>query len=267
MNAVQPDPGAAGAVVWPQRRAAVIEAARHVPAIDAVERVDALDAGAFREAARRGVPFVLLGIVERWPISVFTPADLKSVYGSLRVEARIGDYVSSAFTRERSMRRMSLARYLDQVRAPSGGLPPYVGNQDIPPLGALCYWPAYYTAYRKARIWLGPAGTVTPLHCDFTDNLFAQIWGRKRFRLYPPHHKPFLYTWQVNRALFGAKFDPEAPDYGKHPLARQAQEVQCELQPGELLFLPSGWFHHVRSLEFSLSANRWAEDLPMALQH
>jgi hypothetical protein len=91
------------------------------------------------------------------------------------------------------------------------------------------------------------------------------VWGQKRFLLYPPHRAEFLYLREANPVLFGSPFDPEAPDYEAFPLARKAQPVECTVGAGEMLYLPAGWFHHVRSLELSMSANRWTRDQPLAL--
>jgi ribosomal protein L16 Arg81 hydroxylase len=103
------------------------------------------------------------------------------------------------------------------------------------------------------RFWLGPAGTVTPLHCDYDDNIFAQIWGSKRIFLAPPHHDEFLYPSEANAILFGSPFDPEAPDFERFPLARQATTIECIVHPGDMLYVPAGWYHQVRALTFSLS--------------
>ena len=65
--------------------------------------------------------------------------------------------------------------------------------------------------------------------------------------------------------LFGSKFDPEAPDFEQFPLARNASMIECTVHPGELLYVPAGWYHQVRALTFSLSANRWARAMPLAL--
>jgi hypothetical protein len=32
-----------------------------------------------------------------------------------------------------------------------------------------------------------------------------------------------------------------------------------------MLYVPAGWYHQVRSLTFSLSANRWSRAMPLAL--
>lgn len=233
--------------------------ASHVP------RVGPLDPTVFRAFARGGVPFVIVGLVEHWPLAQLTPTTLRERFGSLRVNARHGDYVKDAFTNQRRISEMSLSEYLDGMQSCNKGLPAYLGNQALPQLHALCKWPPYFQHFEDTRIWFGPANTVTPLHCDYTENLFAQIWGRKRFVLYPPHHDPFLYTREANPVLYASRFDPDAPDFDSFPLARQAKPVECIVKPGELLYLPAGWFHHVRALEPSLSANRWARDVPMAV--
>jgi uncharacterized RmlC-like cupin family protein len=41
--------------------------------------------------------------------------------------------------------------------------------------------------------------------------------------------------------------------------------VEVIVRPGDMLYVPAGWYHQVRALEFSLSSNRWARGLPLAL--
>jgi hypothetical protein len=247
-------------------RQQVIEASRGTADASGVSRVESPDTEAFLVLAKAGKPFVLQGIVSRWPLAALTPQTLQERFAALRVQARVADYVEAAFTPQRQMREMSLTDYFQLIAQKADtGLPPYLGNQVLPELTALCEWPGYFRQWDKARIWLGPAGTVTPLHCDYDDNLFAQVWGEKRFLLYPPHHAEFLYLREANPALSGSPFDPEAPDYSAFPLARQARSIECALQAGEMLFLPAGWFHHVRAVSFSLSANRWSRERPLAL--
>jgi hypothetical protein len=252
-------------------RAAIRDAARALPAITAVPRVGKLDAAGFRARAADGLPFLVTGVVKRWPLCAFNPQDLRERFGEVPVRARVGDYVATAFAPDRAMQDMSLRAYLDlsddvSEHAPSG-LPPYVGNLELRELNGLCHWPAYFDKMGPPRFWLGPARTVTPLHCDYDDNIFAQILGRKRIFLAPPHHDAFLYTREANPVLFGSPFDPEAPDFEAFPLARQAAIVEVVVEPGDMLYVPAGWYHQVRALSFSLSANRWARALPLALRH
>ena len=247
-------------------RQAIKRAARTLPAISAVPRTGPLDAVRFRALAAQGLPFLMTGVVKRWPLCQLTPQTLRERYSHLPVRARVGDYINTAFAPDRAMQDMSMLDYLDLVAQGTHDLPPYLGNLELRELNSLCHWPAYFDKIGPPRYWLGPAGTVTPLHCDYDDNLFAQIWGSKRIILAPPHHDEFLYPREANAILFGSPFDPEAPDYERFPLARQASMIECLVEPGDMLYVPAGWYHQVRSLAFSLSSNRWARAVPFALR-
>lgn len=247
-------------------REAIKRAARTLPAITDVPRVGPLDAARFRALAAQGLPFLMTGVVKRWPLCQLTPQTLRERYSHLPVRARVGDYINTAFAPDRAMQDMSMLDYLDLVAQGTHDLPPYLGNLELRELNSLCHWPAYFDKIGPPRYWLGPAGTVTPLHCDYDDNLFAQIWGSKRIILSPPHHDEFLYPREANAILFGSPFDPEAPDYERFPLARQASMIECLVEAGDMLYVPAGWYHQVRSLAFSLSSNRWARAVPFALR-
>lgn len=246
-------------------RDAIQRAARDLPAIAAVPRLGPLDAAAFRVQAELGLPFMLSGIVNRWPLTSLPPSILRERYGHVPVRARVGDYINTAFAPDRAMRDMTMLAYLDLVAAGTDALPPYLGNLELRELNRLCHWPTYFDKMGPPRFWVGPAGTVTPLHCDYDDNIFAQVWGTKRIFLSPPHHEAFLYPKEANAILFGSPFDPEAPDFDRFPLARQATMIECIVEPGDMLYVPAGWYHQVRALTFSLSSNRWARAVPFAL--
>jgi hypothetical protein len=54
-----------------------------------------------------------------------------------------------------------------------------------------------------------------------------------------------------------AQVDPDAPDHERFPLFANARLDLTRHEAGEMLFLPEGWFHHVRSLTNSVSINLW----------
>ncbi len=264
------DAAVRGVVSIPAMREAIKRAARELPVISEVPRTGPLSAAVFHARAIQGLPFLMTGLVGRWPLCGLSPQVLSDRYSALRVRARTGDYINNAFRADRPMQDMSMGDYLELIAcgssASSSALPPpYVGNLELRELNTLCHWPSYFRKMGPPRFWLGPTGTVTPLHCDFDDNIFAQIWGTKRIFLVPPHHDEFLYVREANPVLFGSPVDPEAPDLERFPLARRANFIECIVRPGELLYVPAGWYHQVRALSFSLSANRWARGVPLAL--
>jgi len=247
-------------------RAAIRQHAAQLPPFTQVPRYKRLDAATFRKHAMAGMPFLIDGVVDRWPLTALPPAILRERYSALPVRARVGDYVNTAFAPDRAMADMTMGQYLDLVESDATALPPYIGNLGLRELNRLCHWPTYFEKMGPPRFWIGPARTVTPLHCDFDDNIFAQIWGRKRIFLAPPHHGDLLYAREASPLLFASPVDPEAPDFDKFPLAREASLVEIIVEPGDMLYVPAGWFHQVRALTFSLSSNRWARGVPLALQ-
>lgn len=106
------------------------------------------------------------------------------------------------------------------------------------------------------HFWLGGADLVTPLHWDNLHNLYGQVRGRKRFTLFAPAEHDNLYPYPAT-ALYGhmSYANPEASE--QWPKLRDAERFECILAPGDLLFLPAFWWHHVRSLELAISVNFW----------
>jgi hypothetical protein len=246
-------------------REAIKQASRTLPVISAVPRVKLRDAAAFRARAMQGLPFLVDGVVGRWPLTQHTPAILRERYAQLHVRARVGDYIGTAFAADRAMQDMTMLEYLELADA-TEGLPPYLGNLELRELNSMCHWPTWFEKMGPPRFWIGPARTMTPLHCDYDDNIFAQIWGNKRIFLSPPHHDAYLYPREANPILFGSPFNPEAPDYDAYPLAHQAQMIEVLVRPGDMLYVPAGWYHQVHALTFSLSSNRWARGVPYVMR-
>jgi len=104
------------------------------------------------------------------------------------------------------------------------------------------------TNIRPYWILLGPKGSVTRLHRDFlhTHAYLAQLVGRKRCVLFSPDDSAFLYDGHV---------DPAAPDFDRFPLFERATPFECVIEPGEMLFLPSDWWHCVVGLDSSITVS------------
>ncbi|KAJ9601152.1 hypothetical protein L9F63_000672, partial [Diploptera punctata] len=105
--------------------------------------------------------------------------------------------------------------------------------------------------------WFGPKGTLSPLHHDPKHNLLAQVVGEKRILLYSPGETEKLYPHEGSMLNNTAQVNPEKPDYSTFPKYKTAQTWECHLQPGEMLYIPPKWWHHVRSLCTSFSVSFW----------
>ncbi|MDP1915694.1 MAG: cupin-like domain-containing protein [Myxococcales bacterium] len=100
-------------------------------------------------------------------------------------------------------------------------------------------------------LWVGPGGTVTPLHHDTANNLFCQVRGRKRFILVDPANAELLR----DVISYYSFIDAERFDLRRFPYLADVDRMTITVGPGEALFIPSGWWHHVRSLSPSISVS------------
>ncbi|CAJ1439588.1 unnamed protein product, partial [Effrenium voratum] len=101
---------------------------------------------------------------------------------------------------------------------------------------------------QRFYLFAGLGGTLYHCHYDLQPNLHVQLTGRKRFILFPPDAWPQLYPFPVHHDLDRRSMvDLDAPDE-RFPKWRQARGCMVELAPGEALYIPPYWWHHVQSL-------------------
>ncbi|KAI5082355.1 hypothetical protein GOP47_0002098 [Adiantum capillus-veneris] len=112
----------------------------------------------------------------------------------------------------------------------------------------------------QRNVWLGPTGTITPLHRDPYYNVFAQVWGSKYIRVYAPTESEKLYPFKSNLYLRNtSEVDIDAKDaFQRWPDLQNAEYLECILNAGEMLFIPKKWWHYVKSREVSLSFSFWS---------
>ncbi|RYP66063.1 hypothetical protein DL769_006125 [Monosporascus sp. CRB-8-3] len=121
--------------------------------------------------------------------------------------------------------------------------------------------------------WFGPPGTITPLHNDPYHNVLAQVVGRKYVRLYSPLETERMYARgkeggveMGNTSLIDvgvvegwdvAPYNDDEASAQSVAAFRDAPFVDCILEPGDLLYIPIGWWHYVRGLSVSFSVSFW----------
>lgn len=116
-------------------------------------------------------------------------------------------------------------------------------------------------------IWLGNQ-TCIAAHYDVPDNIACVVAGRRRFTLFPPDQLENLYVGPLDYAPAGQSIsmvDLRDPDFEKYPKFRTAlQHAQvADMEPGDALFIPSMWWHHVMGLEsFNVLINYWWRSIP-----
>ena len=103
------------------------------------------------------------------------------------------------------------------------------------------------------RIWLGNA-VITPAHFDESHNIACVVAGHRRFTLFPPEQISNLYIGPLGYAPTGTPISLVSfrdPDFARFPRFRQALEAAqvADLEPGDALYIPALWWHHVESLD------------------
>ncbi len=211
-------------------------------------------------------PVIVRGLMADWPaLAKWTPAWLGDNYSDVDVEITAGrdeDFCSAeSFAGQR--RTMPLRDFAHAVSTVVGNDYYVVARNNLlanpaladlladvhPPLGFLTSAADAPPAMWPPRIWLGPAGTVTPLHHDETNVFFGQVFGTKVIRLIPPFEISNLY----NDRTWLSAIDPDAVDFEKHPRFRGVCVLEATVGPGDFLLIPVGWWHTVRSLSPSIS--------------
>jgi quercetin dioxygenase-like cupin family protein len=114
----------------------------------------------------------------------------------------------------------------------------------------------------EPRIWIGNASKVAT-HNDPVDNIAVVVAGRRRFTLFPPESEQDLYLGPSHPTPAGTPVSMvhmTAPDLKLYPRFASALEAgeEAELAPGDAIFIPKDWFHHVEALEpFNMLVNYW----------
>jgi hypothetical protein len=131
----------------------------------------------------------------------------------------------------------------------------------LPPFGAENRNPLLPEAV-PPRIWIGNTLTVQT-HFDLSSNIACVVGGRRRFTLFPPEQLPNLYVGPVEFTISGPPISMvtmKNPDLARFPrfAAAMRQARVAELEPGDALYIPYGWWHQVESLSpFNVLVNYW----------
>lgn len=255
-----------------------LEKQRHlVPEAEGVQSVRSLGSEEFlRNYYSANRPVLIKGRVAEWPaVKKWGPSYLKRRIGSAQVELQVGRSSNPNYERMRDLHRalVPFDKFIDESTSAGASNDAYITasnsatNEDVfkelhTDLDYIDELLSQNWKSSRGMVWLGPAGTFTPLHFDNINVLFLQIVGTKRFILAPPSETPNLYN---DHHVYSAIQDIAKPSAVKEfPRLDGVTAYELILHPGDVLFIPVTWWHQVEALEFSVSISHtnflWEND-------
>ena len=209
------------------------------------------------DAGRR--PLLISGLFKATTaVRTWTPASISARFAdeqfavSVSQPGKGGLYHGSAADH---LRRMSLGEFVDQLPNNPGS---YLAQARMNRLSGLADDLAISQVvgrpFLNENLWMGNA-TRSGLHFDEADNLLAQVYGVETATLVPPgqfscvYPRPELHT--------KSQVDPDDIDARAFPRFAQADRYTATLHPGDALYIPRLWWHHLASDDISISVNAW----------
>lgn len=234
-------------------------------------------------------PLLLKGLVSHWPVvkaAKESPAAVESyirrfdsgdtinaVYGDPDHRGRLfysKDMSGFNFQTVQS----KLVRVLDDIRAQSHESEPagvYIGSVPVdkvlPGFRSENDIQMNVTA-ALVSLWLGNQSRIAA-HFDQPDNIACCVGGHRRFILFPPEEIANLYPGPIHFTPAGqiiSMVDFDDPDFERFPRFRNALENAwvADLLPGDAVYVPSMWWHHVEGLEvLNILINYWWNVTPV----
>ncbi|MEQ1507218.1 MAG: cupin-like domain-containing protein [Myxococcota bacterium] len=206
-------------------------------------------------------PVKLPDLTEDWPARSWTWSALDQRWGQREVDVCDGRSAVAQPARrwQGLVRRRRLSEVIARALDPSTGDDLYVTANNAALEGPLAPMlddvrpvPGILVAgrLRESSVWLGPAGTRTPIHHDTSDTLLCQFLGHKRVWLAPPEETELA---ERGAGYFGPDLSlSDADDLARIGIGDAAIH-EVAVGPGDALLIPAGWWHEVVSESPSLT--------------
>jgi Cupin-like domain len=213
-----------------------------------------------KEFYEPGIPVVIRGLAKEWPAFQKWNWDyFKELVGDQRVPL-YNNVKSDAYTPiNKADDYKTFGEYIDMISQGPAAWRIFLFNifDHAPQLIKDFTWPeqlmkGYVKKY--PMLFTGGAGSITHMHydIDLSHILHTQFGGRKRVLMFPHNqqHKLYRKPWEVlSIADFSNYYEDGKVDYEKFPALKLAEGFDFILEPGDTLFMPAGYWHHMEYLD------------------
>lgn len=234
------------------------------------------------QALEKEEPLIIKNsIVTQWPArKLWSPKYLQSKLAKLNgiyenSNRWFGPYYDtskplSSYTRRINSYRTDVSltgkEFFERLQNPAPGRFHYL-TSDIDHLGEWAIYDVYpldellspNPSHSSINVWIGQPNVIAHCHYDGYHNFYVQLYGRKKFTLFSPTQWPGLYPYPfLHPSHAQSQVNLSHPaDAKEFPLSGHLEAYEVTLDPGDVLYIPPLWFHHVESLTTSISVNVW----------
>lgn len=115
-------------------------------------------------------------------------------------------------------------------------------------------------------LFMGENGTRTPVHAGLTHTIFIQIKGKKKWTIYRPNERVFLDAIADRVLYFYTHANPDKVDVERYPLLNHAEKYEIILDEGDVLWLPSFYWHQVENIGEAIGVAFKYTNLPQSFK-
>ena len=228
----------------------------------AVDTVDTISPDTFKKQYyEAGKPLVIRKLSHKWPALTKWNWDyFKEIVG----DKKVGIYNNSKSDASTPVNKAddytTFGEYIDMIRKGPAGWRIFLFNifDHAPQLTHDFEWPDELMkgfVKRFPMLFVGGATSITHMHfdIDLSHILHTQFMGRKRVLLFPYEEQYKLYRrpYEVlSLADFSHYYQQNGkPDYTQFPALKLAKGYELILEPGDTLFMPAGYWHHMEYID------------------
>ncbi len=219
------------------RKSLAVLDARPKGAESVIERHGEAEPALIERAIRAKIPLVIRDANVDWPAKRWTLDSFANDFGHVPyLSSTLGERVAEIRDSGKIVQGFS-ERLPDELKAqfgPTKGFP---------------------SSFQNVETFLSGPQAITPLHRDLIDGLAIVSFGPREFWLFPPSDAEALYAQPLKRVGDFQKCsvsDPRNVDSTRFPRFVDARPTRITVMPGDMIFVPAGWFHAVVTVAPSL---------------
>lgn len=245
-----------------------------IQASESLSKIKSPSTKQFLDMWKQYQPFLIEGVAKHWgACNKWTNDYLIKYCGDSIVMVHffkqdfLEDYKNFAYKGDFEVQhKMKYKEYINKINNSDDLLGCYLNTdfeESFPGIVEDVNYPAYFKSKPTVILWHGfvknKFSSTSTLHFDRIHNIFVQIRGRKRIILFPPFDYLSFYPplEEAQGRGHNSKVNPDNLDLELFPKFPWQERIEVVLQPGEILYIPPFWWHHVTAVDENISLSFW----------